>query len=243
VGTGSHVLRALTLASLCAGCIDFIEPDLPARGAPAVLELTVRLLETDTTQVEGRLVPGLDEAGVPRRITDERLRVLGRGIEPAAVAKNGTRVYRTDWPGAAADAADAIEARGPVVEGLLSPGIRWYGMRRSGPASVPLDTTADLRLTVEVITGSAEPDPEIRWWFLTLSDTTGAFRLGGDGAPPDTIVVPARWVPKGDSISALLLYQQSTTIEGPDGEYVGLFSLDSRVSWVVRRAMPADGED
>jgi len=234
----------LTLASLCAaGCIDFVEPELPARGAPAVLELTLRLLETDTTQVEGRLVPGLDEAGVPRRVMDAQLHAIGRGIEPAATAKSGTRVYRTDWPGGAADAAGPIEARGPAVEGLLSPGIRWYAMRRSGPAAVALEAAADLRLTVEVIAGSAEPAPEIRWWFLTLSDTAGAFRLGGDGPPPDTIVVPARWVPAGDSISALLLYQQSTSIGSPDGKYIGLFSLDSRVFWVVRRTTPAAGKD
>jgi hypothetical protein len=242
VGTGSHVLRALTLASLClAGCLDFVEPDLPDRGAPAVLQLTIRLLETDTTSVEARLVPGLDEAGVPRRVTDSQLRVLGRGIEPAGTSSAGTRSYLEAWPGSVAAAAGAIEASGPGMEGLASPMIRWYAMRRPGPASVSFDPGADLRLTVDVIDGVAEPEPEIRWWFLTLSDSAGAFRLGGDGVPPDTILVPARWVPSGDSVAALLIYEQSARIDAA-GDYVGLVSLDARVSWVIRRAALADGE-
>ena len=242
MGTGSHVLRALTLASLClAGCIDFVEPDLPARGAPAVLQLTVRLLETDTTTVEARLVPGLDEAGVPRRVTDSRLRVLGRDIEPTGTSSSGTRAYLEAWPGAGADAAGPIEASGPGMEDLASPTIRWYAMRRPGPAAVSLGPGADLRLTVNVIDGVAEPEPEIRWWFLTLSDSAGAFRLGGDGEPPDTIVVPARWVPSGDSVAALLIYEQSARVDAV-GDYVGLVSLDARASWVIRRAAPADGE-
>ena len=98
-------------------------------------------------------------------------------------------------------------------------------------------------LTVDVIEGTSDPEPEIRWWFLTLWDTAGAFRLGGDGAPPDTIVVPARWVPAGDSVTALLIYQQSGRIESLAEQYVGLFALDARASWVVRRAAPAKGED
>ncbi len=243
MGTGSRVLRALIVASLgVAGCIDFVEPDLPERGAPAVVQLTVRLLETGTTQVDGRLVPGLDNAGVPRRVTDARFRVLGREVEPDSTTKSGTRVYRTDWPGAEADAAGAIEARGPGMEGLTSPSIRWYALRRDGPAFVARAPDADLSLTLDVTGGTAEPEPEIRWWFLTLSDTAGAFRLGGDGAPPDTIVVPARWVPAGDSVAALLIYQQSARIESLAEQYVGLFTLDARVSWVIRRAAPADGE-
>jgi len=242
VGTGSHVLRALTLASLClAGCLDFVEPDLPERGAPAVLQLTIRLLE-NTTNIEARLVPGLDEAGVPRHVTDPRLRVLGREIEPAGTSSAGTRAYSEVWPGGGADAGGPVEASGPAMEGLAAPAIHWYAMRRPGPASVTLDPGADLRLTVEVIDGVAEPEPEIRWWFLTLSDTAGAFRLGGDGVPPDTIVVPARWVPAGDSIAALLIYDQSTRT-GETSDYVGLVSLDVRVSWLIRRASPADGED
>jgi hypothetical protein len=244
VGTGSRVLRALIIASLgVAGCIDFVEPDLPERGAPAVVQLTLRLLETGTTEVDGRLVPGLDDAGVPRRVTDARFRVLGRDLAPDSTLKSGTRVYRTDWPGGATDAAGAIEARGPDMEGLSSPAIRWYALRRGGSASVAREAGTDLQLTVDVTEGTATPEPEIRWWFLTLSDTAGAFRLGGDGAPPDTIVVPARWVPAGDSVAALLIYQQSARIESLSERYVGLFTLDARVSWVVRRAAPAGGEN
>jgi hypothetical protein len=227
-----------------AGCIDFVEPELPERGAPAVLQLTVRFLATGTTEVDGRLVPGLDEAGVPRRVTDARLRVLGHELEPDATTSAGTRVYRADWPGGAADAAGPITARGPGVEGLAAPGIRWYALHHDGPASLTLAADSDLRLTVAVTAGVAEPEPDIRWWFLTLSDSTRVFRLGADGAPPDTILVPARWVPAGDSLSAALSYQQSARIESQSEHYVGLFTLDTRVSWVVRRAAPApDGED
>ena len=244
MGTGSRVSRAL-IASLVAvaGCIDFVEPELPERGAPAVLQLAVRLLETGMTEVDGRLVPGLDEAGVPRRVTDERLRVLGRDLDPVSTEGAGVREYRAEWPDTAS-AASAIEARGPGLAGLTAPGIRWYAMRHDGPTSLTYEAGSDLALTVDVRPGTAEPEPDIRFWFLTLSDSTSVFRLGADGAPPDTILVPARWVPTGDSVSAVLLYQQTARIETAAESYIGLITLDARIAWVLRRvAREPDKED
>jgi hypothetical protein len=233
------LLAALLLAT---GCLDFIEPELPDRGAPAVLQLTVRLLEPDEVEVEARMVPGLDEAGARRRLTDDRMRVMERVLDPDSTSKTGTRVYRTSWTGAAS--AGAIEVRAPSVEGLAAaPGFRWYAIRNGGPAELRLDAGADLDLPVAVAAGAPEPAPDIQQWFLTLSDSTGLFRLAADGPPPATIKVPPYWLPRGDSIAVALIYQQLSKVEVSGGAYVGLFTLDTRVSWVVRRNPPQSGAE
>ena len=233
---------ALLAALLATGCLDFIEPELPDRGAPAVLQLTVRLLEPDEVEVDARMVPGLDEAGARRRLRDDRMRVMERVLDPDSTSKTGTRVYRTTWTGIGN--AGPIEARAPAVEGLTdAPGFRWYAIRRGGPAELRLDAGADLELPVTVVAGAPEPVPEIQQWFLTLSDSTGIFRLAADGPPPGTITVPPYWVPRGDSIAVTLIYQQLSKVETSSGAYVGLFTLDTRVSWVVRRNAIAPGAE
>jgi len=243
VGTGVDIPRALIrLAALLAlaGCIDFVEPELPGRGAPAVLQLIVRLRELSEVEVEGRLVPGLDEGGIRRRLADERIRVMGREFGPDSTSKTGTRVYRASWTASGAGFAGAIEARGPGLAGLDSaPGFRWYTLRRRGPAEVALGPSADLPLPVDLDPGAAQPEPEIRQWFLMLAGAGQVFRLGADGPPPSTILVPAHWVPAGDSVAVMLIYQQSSEVEMPPGGYIGLLTLDTRISWTVRRTTAA----
>lgn len=220
-----------------SGCIDFIEPELPDRGAPAVLQMTLRLLETGTAELEGRLVPGLDAAGVPRRVSDPKIRVLGRHIDPDSTTSAGTRFYQAQWTQAAG--ANPLEAAGPEVARLAAaPGFRWYGIQKPGPGTVNVQQGADLPLVVAVDSRPAEPEPGIRQWFLTLSDTAHVFRLSADGPPPSEIVVPARWVPAGDSVAVLLIYQQSSKIEA-SAEYIGLMTLDIRLAWTVRKTEPA----
>lgn len=235
----------IRLAALLAlgGCIDFVEPELPERGAPAVLQLAVRLRDMAGVEVEGRLVPGLDEAGIRRRLEDERVHVMGRDLGPDSTSGTGTRVYRAGWSAGVAGTAGPIEARAPRVAGLgPAPGLRWYALQRDGPAELALAPGADLPLAVVLSPGVPDPEPDIRQWFLTLTSGGQVFRLSSDGPPPATILVPAHWVPEGDSVAASLIYQQSAKVEMPAGGYIALFSLDARVSWTVRRA-PAAAND
>ena len=218
------------------GCLDFVEPELPERGAPAVLQLAVRLREMNEVEVEGRLVPGLDEAGIRRRLADERVRVMGRELSPDSTSVTGTRVYRAAWAAGSAETAGPIEARGPGMADLGSaPEFRWFALQREGAAELALEAGADLPLTVALSRGEADPEPGIRQWFLTLASGDEVFRLSADGPPPATILVPAHWVPGGDSVAVSLIYQQASRVEMPSGAYIALFSLDTRVSWTVRR--------
>lgn len=244
MGTGIDVSRALTrlLAALVlGGCVDFVEPELPERGAPAVLVLNVRLRDMTDVEVEARLVPGLDEGGNRRRLEDERMRVMNRDLSPDSTSGTGTRVYREAWTAGAAATAGPIESRAPRIAGLgTAPAFRWYALERDGPAEVRLGPGDDLPLALTLDPGEAEPEPDIRQWFLTLSDGDRVFRLSSDGLPPATILVPSHWVPAGDSVAVSLVYQQSAKVEIPMGGYIALFGLDARLSWTVRRP-PAAG--
>jgi hypothetical protein len=92
----------------------------------------------------------------------------------------------------------------------------------------------DLALVLESDLGTPEPAPGIRQWFLTIAGDSTTFRLGGDGLPPDTILVPARWIPPGDSLAVRLIFSQSASVTPPPGDYVGIFALDTRLFWTVR---------
>jgi hypothetical protein len=237
-------LIRLAALALLGGCIDFVEPELPERGAPAVLQLAVRLREASAVEVEARLVPGLDEAGARRRVDDDRIQVLGRNLSPDSITSAGTRVYRTAWTADVGAATGPIEARGPRIEGLAAAAaFRWYALTRSGPAELPLGSGDDLALPVAVAPGTADPEPDIRQWFLTLGSREGVFRLSADGPPPATILVPARWVPPGDSVAVSLTYQQTAKVERPGAGWIALFQLDARVAWTVRRGAAPKGQD
>ncbi|MGH7505043.1 MAG: hypothetical protein ACRELX_05315 [Longimicrobiales bacterium] len=240
MGARIHVPRALIAAALTAagGCIDFVEPDLPQRGAPAVVQAFLRAAGDGTLVVEATLAPGLDEDGFRRSVLRETLLVADSAIAPSEVARNGTRSYAAKWTANDVVPEGVVRFEAPLIADVASPpSLSWPGIRRLDGDTVVLKPGEALGL--RIATGGIEdPVPELRQWMLQLSGEDGAFRIGADGFPPDTIVVPARWLPAPDSgrITARLSYTRSGTVRPVPGDYVGLLLLDLRLNWTIRIA-------
>ena len=226
----------LAVISILAACIDFIEPDLPARGAPAVIEATLRLFDDSTLQVDARLAPGFDALGLGRVVTRPTLRILGREVVPDSVLRNGTHLYRTELD-VAGVVFGPVEFDAPVVRDVGPlPVVRWFPARRVGPDTIDIAAGEDLVITTALAAGQPEPPPAIRQWTVSLGAGEDRFTIGANGAPPDSIVIPARWVPDSPNgaIQVRLVYQQTADLHAPPGDYIGLLALDTRINWVVR---------
>ncbi len=244
MGAGSHLPRALsagprhgllTLALLaCAGCLDFVDPVLASRGAAAVAAATIVVNDAGDVALMLRVLPGLDSAGVPRDVTDGTTRLLGRAIGPDSITLREW-IYDTTWQADPAQLAGPITFQAPAVRGVAAPpAFTWYGVRRLDPDTITLVAGRDMVLTLNARGGSPAPAPAQRQWFMTLASTGGVFRLGADGIPPDTVIVPARWIPAGDIVRVLLIWVQTADIRPPPGDYIGLVTLNAQTTWVVR---------
>ena len=226
---------ALSLTAAAVACVDFVEPDLAERGAPAVLQLEVRIAG-DSANVQGRLSPGIDEDGVLREPGAAPLRVAGRAVTPAAVAETGTRTYDAVFrlDAGATDGGVRIEA--PVVLDVDAPApvVHWPTVRRAGPDTVRTDAMGRVVLRPIVI-GPAEPEPELRQWSLRLEGDDAAVTITATGLPPDSIVVPPEWLPAdGDGeIAARLTLFLSARVEPAPGDYLALITLDTRAGWTI----------
>lgn len=246
MGAGSHFLRALkrvpaaALGMLVVCCIDFVEPDLPELGAPAVIEATIQLSDRGSAGISARLAPGLDETGRRRQVADESIEVLGRTLGPDSVLRNGTRSYAVTWVADPSVVAQPASFRAPVMRGVEAPppGIEWTGIRRLDEDSLNLERGRDLELLIGRGPGVASPAPDIRQWFLSMKGDSSTFGISADGPPPDTILVPARWIPEGDRIEIRLIFSQSAFLQPPPGDYLGLVTLDTRLYWTLRLTAP-----
>lgn len=226
-----------------AACIDFVEPDLPSLGAPAVIQATIRLTDQGEAELDALLAPGLDEAGLRRAVTRDTILVLGRPVVPDSIAHNGSRHYRAVWPSPATAVAEPVTFRAPSLGSLTArpPEVVWAGARRVGPDTLRVAAGQDLFLEVGPGAGSQLPQPDRQQWFLRLEGDSSAFNISADGPPPDTIQVPSRWIPPGNEVAARLIYAQSAVIEDAPGDYVGLITLDIRLNWTVRMLEPPAG--
>jgi hypothetical protein len=238
------IAARLLLPLLLAGCIDFVEPDLPERGAPAVIQAAIRLTDLGDAQLEALLAPGLDRSGLRREVTRDTVIVLGRAVTPDSIARNGSRRYRDSWSAPAAVVAGPVTFRAPLLENLNAapPELIWTGARRLGPDTIDIVRGQDLVLVVGPGAGSGLPSPDVQQWFLRLEGDDGAFNISADGPPPDTIQVPARWIPEGGQVATRLIYAQSAVFEDTPGDYVGLITLDIRLHWTVRVQAAGVGE-
>lgn len=233
---------AMIAAVALAGCIDFVEPDLPELGAPAVIQAAIRLTDRGDAEIEALLAPGLDQAGLRRGVARDTVHVLDRAVTPDSIARNGSRRYRAVWAASGTVVAEPVTFRAPSLEDpvLSPPELTWTGARRLGPDTLDIGAGEDLVLEVRSGSGTESPPPDLRQWFLRLEGDEGAFNISSDGPPPDTIQVPARWIPAGETVAARLLYAQSAVIENAAGDYVGLVTLDIRLHWTIRRnGLPA----
>ena len=239
MGAGIHLpraLNALVAPLLATACVDFVAPDLPEIGAPAVFQGALRVRADGSVQVDGQLAPGLDEDGFRRRVAREAVVALGRMVAPGSTAPNGTRSYFDEWSTTIDSVAGTLTLEAPAVEGVgPPPAIRWSGLAKLDSDTVPVAAGEDLVLRVR-LSGADEPPPLNDSWLLQLTGEEGQFRIGADGAPPDSIVVPARWLPAPDDgvVLAELGYTRTTSVRPAMSDYVGLFLLGAGVSWTVR---------
>lgn len=245
MGTRSDLSRTLnqvraiaaTVAVVAlAGCIDFVDPNIPDAGGPAILNATAVVSDRGSVDIRGSLDPGIALSGVRRAVPAPALEANDTAIEPDQVRRDGRRFYEALLPFDPASEALTISFLAPPVPGVEAPrpAARLFGIRRVGPDTLRLAAGEDLLLRITPEPGTSQPPPAIQQWFLTLSAASNEFRLGGNGPPPDTILIPTRFIPTGDSLEVRLIYQQFVDVQTPPGDYIGLFTLDARTFWTVR---------
>jgi hypothetical protein len=231
------------LTAAAGACIDFVEPELPFRGAPPHFEGVLRVWNDGSAGADGALTPGYDDYAVLRVIERETLRALNRAVPPTTVTADGTRVYNDRWTTTRDSVAGMLVFEAPPVAGVTSrPGFRWSGIATPQDDTLTLSAGADLALVVETAT-LEDPEPTTRQWLLSLAGATGTLRIGADGIPPDTLLVPARFLPEPDGghFAATLSYTRALGSAQPS-DYTGVVTLDARIRWIVRIADPQGAE-
>lgn len=234
-------MPALAVVAAVAACADFVDPNIPEAGGPAVLSAVAVVSDRGTVDVRGIMNAGLDLIGVQRDVPDAGLGVNDTVIQPVAVERDGDHRYQSMWAFDVASEPIAIELRGPPIPGIIAapPTAMLRGIRREGPDTLRITAGSDLLIRLAAEPGASTPSPISQQWFLTIAAAAREFRLGGSGAPPDTILVPGRFLPAGDSLEVRLIYQQLAEAQAPPGDYIGVFTLDARLFWTVR----VDGGD
>jgi hypothetical protein len=239
-------LLALASVSL-AGCLDFLDPNLPPPG-PAVAQVALFLEDqTSATSVDVRVsvIPGMGQSGDFRKIPNDTLIVNGSKVSATTVHNNGTRDYQTTLvlPGPPqAGAAGPVVLEVPAIAGIdeAPPELRWYALRRLDvPDSVALTPAGDLFLHVDTTKPPETPVPANPQWVLQLSTPAHAFQLGADGLPPTTLHVPAEFIPADtfSFLTASLLIAHGARLT-PGAEYILNASLSQRLNWTVLRKAP-----
>jgi hypothetical protein len=241
VGDRVHLPRALigAVALLAAGCIDFVAPDLPQVGGPAVFEGALRVRDDGPVRIDGELAPGIDEDGIRRRVPREAMIALDDSILPTNIQTDGTRRYLETRVADASVAAGPLSLEAPVVAGVDSPpAIRWIGIVRVDPDTLVLASGSDLVLRT-FSAGTDVPAPLISSWTLQLRGGEDNFRIGANGAPPALIQVPARWLPRTSDglITAELGFLRRHSVGVEATSYVGIFLVDVTLHWTIRLAV------
>ena len=230
----------LLLSAGLAGCWEFVAPDLGAEAGVSVLQVSATLNADDRVQITGLLAPGIDEDGFRRRILNDTLGVFDIRFPPTAQRPSGTREYfRTDiLDGARATLPFTVDP--PQLEDIpLTPGVRWFGVRKLDEDTIRLARGADLILHLDTNLGESTPEPNARNWSLDLNGARGSFRLSGGGVPPAELIVPAVYLPvafvEGGSnnvVQATLTYTQSIVIIAQN--FRGNYAFTTRSTWTIQ---------
>lgn len=231
-------LRFLVLVSLvCAACYDFVEPDFPEAGAPAVLQASVFADESGSISINALLVPGLGIGGFQRNVLRDTLDIYGVALAPKAVRKNGSREYNFSETRPRAALTRPFDVSAPRVEDVpgTPPSVEWFPIRRADPDTIVWKRGTDLILRVDTALGRSQPVPAIRQWFLTLTGTAVSFRISSDGLPPATIRIPPEFIPASTgSIQVLLSLYQAGLLQSPTRDYLANLSFNFQIRWIVR---------
>lgn len=230
------------LSTSLGGCLDFVEPDFPGAGAPALLQVTLNLEPAGSGNISGVLVPGLTFGGFVRDVPNDTLLVNGLRVGPINVRDNGTREYQLNGA-VAADPIDTdtpFEVVAPPVEEVTGrpPDIRWYTITKLGGDTIAWTRGTDLVVSVDTALVPSSPSPQIRQWFLEIAGATRSFRLSSDGLPPGELRIPTAFVPAAANgiIRMTLSFQQSGNYRSPANDYIGSYTFRTALQWIVEVA-------
>lgn len=232
-------LIPLLVALASAGCLDFAEPDLPDIGAPAILEANISLRADGTFVVNANLVPGLTVDALTRSFPQgDSIVVYGHAIKPHTTTAAERRMYNFGDSAGARLFDRPLTLEAPMVEDVraIPRPISWRTARRAGPDTVVARRGDDLVLPVGR-TGTAHSiTPQREEWILFLTTESQTYRVGANGPPPDSIVVPARWIPTptNGKVRLLLWHSLNTTLREFPGDYILNLSALVEVGWNLR---------
>ena len=234
--------RFASFVALLAGaislhaCVEFAEPVIPDRRAPAVGFFNMRVFDNGVLQVDGSLSPGRDSVGFQRAVLSPFIRVNTFNVEPTAVTEQGQRTYGTVFPIPRATTIGPWELNGPEVAGVGQlPRVLWGGIRKLDPDTLRVVRGDDIVLNMDTAAVQAIPTTRFRQWFIDIRAGTQSFRLSGDGPVPLRLRIPAEFIPPSPNNLATIsmLYLQTASVSAPTGLYVANVTLDARLTWIV----------
>jgi hypothetical protein len=250
------------LAVLATGaCVEFIAPEGPSGNQSALLQVAVRVVrdpavacttpcqspgelrlggpataDSVLVRVDGSLDPGTDPAGETRVVSDDSVRLLGVVVPAGDTIVAGARPFVAWWTRSGAQPPPDLVLVGPRVEGvslpqpLVSWGLPWTDL----PDTLHMQAGSDLPLRVTPAAAAPVPAPAYSGWSLDLRGA-GRFTLGADGPPPDTLTVPARFLPPPQDgvITAVLTIYQGVTEQSVNQDYTAVIGVSVDLTWVV----------
>jgi len=232
------------LAALAStGCLDFAEPDLPDIGAPAILQVSINLRADGTFIVNGELAPGLTlDANTRRLPAGDSIVVYGVVIQPYDITSAERRKYNFGDTAAARFFDQPLTLEAPWLEdvrAVIRP-LSWRTARRIGSDTIVVARGHDLVLPV-AHTGTAHSvAPQREEWVLFLTTESQTYKVGANGPPPDSIVVPARWIPDPENgrVRLRLWHSMNTTMREWPGDYILNLSALIEVDWTLQLTGP-----
>jgi hypothetical protein len=228
--------RILLMACLCvsvSACWDFVEPELPVEAGVSVLQVSALLEDNGRVQISGLLAPGIDEDGFRRRILNDTLGVFDIRFPPTGSRSSGSREYvRIDTIGSDAFTRPFTVEPPQLANVTAPPVVQWYGARKLDPDTITIARGSDLVLRLDMAAGTSTPPPGTYFWSLNLSGAGENFQLGGTGAPPAELRVPAVFLPDSSGeVRATLLSTQASVIRAPN--FRGNYTFTVRSTWLI----------
>ena len=231
----ARALKLLVIGLVCSACFDFIAPEFPEAGAPALIHLTA-FVEQQQLRVDATLAPRLDRFGFVRPVPDDTVRVNGLPLVPNDTARAGVRTYSGTWSPPPASIADGLQIVAPAIEGIEAepPRFHWYFAERVGPDTMTITAGQPIILRLNPDPGESQPPPTFRQWFLTLQSGGTTLRISADAPPPPVLTIPTEFVPTDSgTVSVLLSDRQTASLRPAPGDYTAIVAVDSRLRWTI----------
>jgi hypothetical protein len=223
----------LLLCLALIGCWEFIEPEFAEQDAATVLQVAARINENGDLSVTGLLVPGLDDDGFVREVVRDTLYVFGIGVASDTARPTGSRDYTLSTRLSAQTFAQPFTIVPPVVSGINSgPPVRWATPRPLDPDTIRIAPGSDLVIRLAYDSAGSDPRP-VQQWFMELSAGFDRFQIGANGPPPNTLLIPAMWIPRpvnGAVRVSFTLFQSAQVFVN---DYRGVYSYTTQIDHTI----------